>query len=86
MIWLRQSVSTPGRRQSKTPILSRNVNQKSIETVFFIAICRPTGDKWQSKTLFLLIFDLHSSIVDYLFDCDLPGVVSQMQSLTANLD
>ena len=37
---------TPGRRQSKTPILSRNVDQKSIETVFSIAICRHTGDKW----------------------------------------
>ena len=39
------------------PILSRNVDQKSIETVFSIAICRPTGNKWQSKTLFLSIFD-----------------------------
>ena len=25
--------------------------------MFLIAICRPTGDKWQSKTLFLSIFD-----------------------------
>ena len=25
---------TPGRPQSKTPILSKNVDQKSIETVF----------------------------------------------------
>ena len=30
----------PGRRQSKTPILSRNVDQKSLETEFSIAICR----------------------------------------------
>ena len=52
-----QSVNTPGRWQSKTPILLRNVDQKSIETVFLIAICRHTGDKWQSKTLFVLIFD-----------------------------
>ena len=36
--------------QSKTPILSGNVDQKSIETVFSIAICRPNGDKWQSNT------------------------------------
>ena len=49
-------VVTPGRRQSKTPIQSRNVDQKSIETLFSIAICRPTGDKWQSKTLFLFDF------------------------------
>ena len=42
---------------------SRNANQKSIETVFSIAICRQWGDKWQSKTLFILIFYLPSSIV-----------------------
>ena len=45
---------------------------KSLETVFLIAICRQSGDKWQSKkpgdkwqskTLFRMIFDLRSSIV-----------------------
>ena len=56
------------------PILSRNVDQKLIEIVFLIAICRPTGDKCQSKTLFLAIFDLRSSIVSYIFDCRLPVV------------
>ena len=40
-------------------------------------MCRPTGDKWQSKTLFLLIFDMRSLIVDYVFDCHLPGVIIQ---------
>ena len=55
------------------PILSRNVDQKSIDTMFLIAICRYTGDKWQSKTLFLLIFDPCSSIVDSVFDCRLSG-------------
>ena len=69
---------TPGRRQSKTPILSRNVDQKSIETVFLIAICRQTGDKWESKTLFLSIFDLRLSIVDNVFDCRLHGVTPQL--------
>ena len=64
---------TPGRRQSKLPILSRNVNKKSLEIEFSIDICR-TGGKWQSKTLFLSIFDPHSSIVDSIFDCHLPGV------------
>ena len=58
------SIYTPGRRQSKMPILSRNVDQKTLETEFSIAICRHTGDKWQSKTLFLSIFDPCSSIVD----------------------
>ena len=42
--------------------------------MFSIAICRHTGDKWESKTLFLLIFDPRSSIVDNVFDCRLPGV------------
>ena len=31
--------------------------------MFSIALCRQSGDKWQSKTLFLTIFDLRSSIV-----------------------
>ena len=68
--------STPGRRQSKTPILSRNVDQKSLETEFSIDLCRHAGDKKQSKTLFLAIFDLCSSIVKSVFDCRLPGVMS----------
>ena len=42
---------------------STNAAQKSIKTVFSIAICRQYGEKWQSKTLFLTIFDLRSSIV-----------------------
>ena len=66
--------NTPGRRQLKTPILLRNVDQKSLETEFSIAICRHTGDKWQSKTLFLSIFDPRSSIVDSVSDFRLPGV------------
>ena len=56
-------VRAPDMRQSKTLIPSTNVDQKSSETEFSIAICRPTGDKWQSKTLFLAIFDPQSSIV-----------------------
>ena len=32
------------------------------------------GDKWQSKTLFLEIFDLHSLIVKSIFDKHLPDV------------
>ena len=42
---------------------SPNADQKSLETVFSIAICRPSGDKWQSKKLFLTVFDLRSLIV-----------------------
>ena len=48
---------------------STNADKKSIETVFLIAICH------QSKTLFLLIFYLRSSIFG-VFDCRLPGVGS----------
>ena len=40
--------NTPGRRQSKMPILSRNVDQKLLEAEFLIA-------KSLSKTLFLSI-------------------------------
>ena len=43
--------------------------------MFLIAIFRSFGDKWQSKTPFLSIFDLRSSIVDNVFDCRLSGVV-----------
>ena len=68
--------ATLGRRQTKTLILSTNVDQTSLETEFLIAICRPTGDKWQSKTLFLAFVDPHSSIVKCVFDCRLSGVLN----------
>ena len=45
-----------------------------LETKFSIDICRPIGDKWQSKTLFLASFDPRSSIVKSVFDCRLSGV------------
>ena len=51
-----------------------NVDQKSLETEFLIAICRLTGNKWQLKTLFQAIFDPFWSIVKSIFDCDLPCV------------
>ena len=57
---------TQGRRQSKTLILSTNVDQKSLET--------DIGDKWQSKTLFLSIFDPRSSIVKGVFGCSISDV------------
>ena len=59
----------------KTLILSMNVGQNLLETVFSIGFCGPTGDKWQSKTLFLAIFFPRSSIVNSVFDCRLSGVV-----------
>ena len=75
---------TPGKRQLKTPILSRNVDQKSIETVFLIAICRQWGDKWQSKILFLSIFYPRPSIVDNIFDCHLSSVTQQQNQTPQN--
>ena len=33
-----------------------------------IAVCRPNGDTWQSKTLFLAIFYTRSSIVKSAFE------------------
>ena len=59
LTWISQRICGKRKRYPQ----STNADQKSIETVFFIAICRPTGDKWQSKRLFLLVFDLRSSIV-----------------------
>ena len=52
-----------------------NVDQTSLETEFSIAICRPTGNKWQLKTLFLVIFDPCLSIVKSVFGCRVPGVI-----------
>ena len=69
-------ITTPGRRQSKTFILSTNVDQKLSETEFSIAICRLIGDKWQLKTLFLAIFYTCWSIVKSVCDCRLPGVIT----------
>ena len=54
-----------------------NVDKKSIETQFSIAICYPTGDKWQLKTLFLASFDLCSSTVRSVFDSRLSRVCTE---------
>ena len=65
---------TPDRGQSKMLKLSMNVDKISLETEFSIAICRLTGNKWQSKALFLEIFDPCLSIVKNVFDCRLSRV------------
>ena len=55
---------TPDRWQSKTLILSTNVDKNLLDTEFSIAICRPAGDKWQSKLDTVSSdFDTRSSIV-----------------------
>ena len=48
---------------------------KWLETEFSIAICRRTGNKWQLKALFLVIFDPNSSIIKSVFDCRLSCVL-----------
>ena len=53
------------------PVLSTNVDQNSLEIEFLIAICLPTGEKWQSKTL---SSDFSSAFVKNIFDCRLSGV------------
>ena len=63
-------MSTLDRWQWETIILSMNVDKKLLET--------QSGDKWQSKTLFLAIFDMHWSIGKSFSDCRLSGVMSAM--------
>ena len=41
--------TTPVKRQSKRLILSTNVDQKSLETEFLMAICCLTGEKMAIK-------------------------------------
>ena len=54
---------------------STNADQKSIKTVFSIAMCRQCWDKWQLKTLFLKI--ILTMFLDGIgvFHCHLHGVV-----------
>ena len=65
-------INTSDRRQLKMLILSTNVDLRSLEIEFLIAVCCLTGNKWQSKTLFLAICDPHSSIFSECFQ--LPPV------------
>ena len=69
-----------GGNRKRTHYPWTNIDQKSLETEFPIANCRPTGDKWQSKTLFLAIFDLRWSIVKSGFDSRLSGVINVISS------
>ena len=74
------TVHTLGRHQSKMFIPSKNVDQISLEIEFLIAICHPTGDKWQSKTLFPASLGPYLSIGRSVFDCCLSGVVPQCRT------
>ena len=56
-----------------------NVDKKLLENRVFD--CQ-TGDKWQLKTLFLVIFGPNLSIVKSVFDCCLSVVIFLSTSLT----
>ena len=66
--------------------LATNGDQKSLETEFSIAICRQTGDKWQSKTLFLdnlvagfvFIKIVYNLLFHYVIVPFSPGVVGRL--------
>ena len=65
------------RRQSKTLMLSMIVDPRSLEIERLTAVCRPTGDKWQSKTLFPAICDPRSLIDKSVFDCRLYDMIKE---------
>ena len=68
-------------------ILWTNVGQKLLETEFSLAICLQSGnsgDKLQSKSLFLVIFDQRLSIVKIVFDCRLSCVILKGDSNIIN--
>ena len=71
------SIDTSDKRQSKTLILSTNVDLRSLELEFLIAVCRSTDDEWQSKTQFLAICDPPSLIVQSVFDCRLSDMIKE---------
>ena len=50
-------------KQSKTLLTIDERGSKISRNSVSIAICHQTGDKWQSKTLFLTNFDLRSTVV-----------------------
>ena len=60
-------------------ILSANVDIKIVRNRVLIAFCLPIGDKWQSKTLFLTLFDSRSSIVQSVFDCGLSSLMMNIR-------
>ena len=69
---------TPGRRQSKTLIISTNEDKKSIETEFVarLAIVNTVSCDYYSR----------SSIVKRVFDCRLLGMFIILHQLCALLD
>ena len=78
-------VFTPGRRQSKTPILSRNLNRliqcfrlpfvaKIVRNRVFDCHLSPHWRQMAIENTISIDFDPRSSIIDSVFDCRLSGV------------
>ena len=65
----------PGRRQSKTLILSTNVDQKSLETVFDSHLSPGWRQMAIKITVSIECFDPRS-LIESVFDCPLPGVMT----------
>ena len=68
-------MSTPGKQQSKTPRLSRSIDQKSLETVFDCHLS-PHWRQMAIDNTVSIDFDPRASISVSVFDCRLPGVMS----------
>ena len=65
---------TPGQAAIEYTYIIGERRSKYLKPEFSIANRGPNGDKWQSKTLFLSVFDPRLSIVKSVFDCHLFSV------------
>ena len=65
---------TPGRRQSKTLILSTNVDKKIVRNRVFHCHLSPNWRQMAIENTVSSDFDPRSSIVQSVFDCRLTGV------------
>ena len=73
------SFTTPGRRQSKTLLLSTNVDQNSYNLSFRLPFVARLVTKMAIKNTFLANFHPRSSIVKSVFDSRLPGVFTDKE-------
>ena len=57
--------STPGRRLSKTLLTIDELGSKLDRNIGLIAICRQSGDKWQSKTVYNEFYLRSSTVLEF---------------------
>ena len=80
-----QSNITPGRQQSKTPILSRNLDQKSIDTVFRLTFVAPLATNVNQKHCFYrFFFRIHRLLIT--FSIAAYPALSSTGSILSNID